>query len=102
MGTPVKKDRVENKMMRTLIDLLVHHCYSLIKNILNNEGPMKSFVRMVFCFLFFMHNAYAVPKHNYDPLLVVVLMVKNEETVMRATLQPYVDAGINSYFAQSY
>jgi len=49
-----------------------------------------------------MHNAYAVPKHNYDPLLVVVLMVKNEETVMRATLQPYVDAGINSYFAQSY
>ncbi len=35
---------------------------------------------------------------NYDPLLVVVVMVKNEETVMRATLQPFLDAGINSYF----
>ena len=58
---------------------------------------MKSFVRVVFCFLFFMHSAYAAVKHNYDPLLVVVLMVKNEETVMRATLQPFVDGGINSY-----
>jgi glycosyltransferase involved in cell wall biosynthesis len=34
---------------------------------------------------------------HYDPLLVVVLMVKNEETVMRATLQPFIDAGIHSY-----
>jgi len=33
----------------------------------------------------------------YDPLLVVVLMVKNEEAVMRDTLQPFVDAGIDSY-----
>lgn len=36
-------------------------------------------------------------RHRYDPLLVVVLMVKDEEHVMQGTLQPYVDAGIKSY-----
>lgn len=33
-----------------------------------------------------------------SPLLVVTLMVKNESDVMASTLQPFVDAGINSYF----
>lgn len=33
-----------------------------------------------------------------DPLLVVVLMVKNEESVIAATLEPFVKAGIDSYF----
>lgn len=33
----------------------------------------------------------------HDPLLVIVLMVKNEAPVIRETLQPFVDAGINSY-----
>jgi len=32
-----------------------------------------------------------------EPLLVVVLMVKNEEKVIIPTLEPYVRAGINSY-----
>jgi tetratricopeptide (TPR) repeat protein len=33
-----------------------------------------------------------------DPLVVAVLMVKNEEPVMQKTLQPLVDAGIKSFF----
>ncbi len=33
-----------------------------------------------------------------DPLLVVVIMVKNEENVINATLEPYIEAGINSFF----
>ena len=33
----------------------------------------------------------------YDPLLVVVIMVKNEAHVMRETLQPFVDAGIDAF-----
>jgi glycosyltransferase involved in cell wall biosynthesis len=33
----------------------------------------------------------------YDPLLVVILMVKNEETVINATLEPYIKAGINDF-----
>lgn len=33
-----------------------------------------------------------------DPLLVIVLMIKNEEQVIEQTLQPYVDAGIQSFF----
>ena len=33
-----------------------------------------------------------------DPLLVAVLMVKNESQVMATTLQPLVDAGIKDYF----
>ena len=32
-----------------------------------------------------------------DPLLVVVLMVKNEESVIHATLKPFIDAGVDSY-----
>jgi len=34
-------------------------------------------------------------KKNYDPLLTVVLMVKNEASVIQDTLQPFVDAVIN-------
>jgi glycosyltransferase involved in cell wall biosynthesis len=58
---------------------------------------MKKYFSHLYAFLFFMQTACAVHSMNYDPLLVVVLMVKNEETVMRATLQPFVDAGINAY-----
>lgn len=34
---------------------------------------------------------------QYNPLLVVVIMVKNEESVINATLEPYIKAGIDSY-----
>lgn len=55
-------------------------------------------IRKFLCGIFlFVHTACIGLQINYDPILVVVLMVKNEETVMRATLQPFVDAGINSY-----
>jgi len=36
--------------------------------------------------------------HAYNPLLTIVLMVKNEAPVIRETLQPFIDAGIDSYF----
>lgn len=58
---------------------------------------MKSKFSFFFGFLFFMYGICLSISSIYDPLLVVVLMVKNEETVMRATLQPFVNAGINSY-----
>lgn len=32
-----------------------------------------------------------------NPLLAIILMVKNEEAAMQPTLQPFIDAGINSY-----
>lgn len=32
-----------------------------------------------------------------DPLLVVVIMVKNEETVIKPTLEPYVKAGVDAF-----
>ncbi len=35
--------------------------------------------------------------HKLDPLLVIVLMVKNETNVICPTLQAFVDAGIQSY-----
>ncbi len=40
------------------------------------------------------HGSIAI---TYDPLLVVVLMVKNESLVIEATLQPFIDAGIDAY-----
>lgn len=33
----------------------------------------------------------------YDPLLVVVIMVKNEASVIQETLQPFVDGGLNHF-----
>jgi hypothetical protein len=59
---------------------------------------MKHILRVIFCFLFVIHTLHAVMQIEYDPLLVVVLMVKNEETVMRATLQPFIDGGVDSFF----
>lgn len=40
----------------------------------------------------------ALSHTSYDPILVAVIMVKNEETVMEATLQPFVDGGVDSFF----
>jgi hypothetical protein len=53
---------------------------------------------MLLSFLFVLQCAYAHEQSIYDPILVVVLMVKNEETVMRATLQPFIDGGVDSFF----
>lgn len=44
----------------------------------------------------FVHAAQQ--KKQERPLLVVVLMVKNEACVIRQTLQPFVDAGVQHYF----
>jgi|GEM_PF-400920 len=35
---------------------------------------------------------------GYDPLLVVVLMVKNEQDVIVPTLKPFVDGGVDAFF----
>jgi hypothetical protein len=59
---------------------------------------MKNVVRGLLSILFFVSTAYAEIKFDYDPILVVVIMVKNEETVMRATLQPFIDGGVDSFF----
>jgi len=52
--------------------------------------------RYFFCisFLFFAQVHSLI---DYNPLLVVILMVKNEEAAMGPTLQPFLDAGIDSY-----
>ncbi|HSC25161.1 MAG TPA: hypothetical protein VLB80_03020 [Candidatus Babeliales bacterium] len=56
-------------------------------------------VLYVFSFVFFfIHSLYTHQESMYDPILVAVLMVKNEATVMRATLQPFVDSGVDSFF----
>src|SRR5438132_5379314 len=62
------------------------------------EGTMKHMIRLIFCLFMCIYNIYAEPHINYNSILVVVLMVKNEETVMRATLQPFIDGGISSFF----
>ena len=59
---------------------------------------MNNMIRLIFAFLFVLQNACANAQFDYDQILVVVLMVKNEETVMRATLQPFVDGGVDSFF----
>lgn len=53
---------------------------------------MKKFLISVFT-LFFLSLSANTP----DPLLVIILMVKNEEAAMQPTLQPFIAAGIQSY-----
>ena len=36
--------------------------------------------------------------HKYNPLIAVVIMVKDEGPVIKKTLQTYCDAGITSFF----
>jgi hypothetical protein len=59
---------------------------------------MKSKIVIFLSLLFLVLNAFSHEQFGYDQMLVVVLMVKNEETVMRATLQPFVDGGVDSFF----
>jgi len=54
--------------------------------------------RIFFCFSLALYCLLYVGQSLCDPLLVVVLMVKNEAQVMAPTLQPFADAGIDSYF----
>lgn len=58
---------------------------------------MKMMLKFLCTLVMCLQCISAILPTAYDPLLVVVLMVKNEETVMRATLQPFIDAGINDY-----
>lgn len=59
---------------------------------------MMKAVRILLIILLYSYGFCAAIECAYDPLLVVVIMVKNEETVMRATLQPFVDGGVRSFF----
>ena len=54
---------------------------------------------MMIILLMMMANATIVfaSYKEYDPLLVVTVMVKNEEEVVCKTLQPFIDARINSF-----
>ncbi len=52
--------------------------------------------------LFFINNIFGNEtklhvQSKHDPLLVVVIMIKNEEKVINATLDPYVKAGVDSF-----
>lgn len=42
-------------------------------------------------------SSYSPATKIKDPLLVVVIMVKNEETVIKDTLKPFIDAGVKHY-----
>lgn len=58
------------------------------------------FVAITCCVMRLVAERSALPLlvRTEKPLLVVVLMVKNEATVICQTLQPFVDAGVQHYF----
>jgi len=53
------------------------------------------FIPLIFFTLYFFYTHTATS--NDKPLLVVILMVKNEDAVMEATLKPFFDAGVQHY-----
>ena len=46
---------------------------------------------------FYASGALIASVECIDPLLIVVIMVKNEETVIKPTLEPYVKAGVKAF-----
>lgn len=59
---------------------------------------------IIFCLILFSHSqiffftqSKSFYKNDQEPLLVIVLMVKNEEKVIKETLQPFIDAGLQHY-----
>src|SRR5436190_22697761 len=59
---------------------------------------MKTLKKFFLFFLLFYINIFLSKSLIYDPILVAVIMVKNEEHVIRETLQPFIDGGIDSFF----
>src|SRR5262245_30205228 len=59
---------------------------------------MKRVSCIVSMVLLLCYSISVIAAQSYDPLLVVVIMVKNEEKVIRATLQPFIDGGVDSFF----
>jgi len=57
---------------------------------------MKIFAHLALCVLLFQQHISTTPQ-KADPLLAVVIMVKNEAEVIEATLQPFFEAGIQHY-----
>ena len=53
---------------------------------------------LLYYLLFSFFAAHIFSYANYDPILVVVIMVKDEEAVMQKTLQPFINGGVNSFF----
>ena len=62
-------------------------------------SSIVSIVLLVFLWMFYgsAKEIRRLQGKYYDPLLVVVLMVKDEEAVMRDTLKPFLDAGLQHY-----
>ncbi len=64
---------------------------------------MKLFVSIVIPLIFFNNLSLSTPQLlpapvvDEKPLLVVIIMVKNEKPVMEATLKPFFDAGVQHY-----
>lgn len=57
----------------------------------------KNLALFSFVVTFFSSFAVASVAQSQDPLIVVVIMVKNEEQVMQPTLQPFIDAKIGHF-----
>jgi len=54
-------------------------------------------ILLLYCALFISITLHTTePAHN--PILVAVIMVKNEEAVIEKTLQPFVDGGVTDFF----
>lgn len=53
--------------------------------------------RLMLAISMVMHVGLAIAAQAYEPLLVVVLMVKNEEAVIIPTLEPFVQGGVEAY-----
>src|SRR5581483_10047631 len=50
-----------------------------------------------FMSLHFIYHINSQVPNNYNPLLVIVIMVKNEAEVIAATLKPFVDGGVEAF-----
>lgn len=82
------------------LDLFFFSRYYMNRNLLSRiskKGLPMNQIKNRCLFLFLLLTSISSFCTEYDPLLVVVIMIKNEAPVIRETLRPFVDAGIKDY-----
>jgi tetratricopeptide (TPR) repeat protein len=81
--------------------IVFHRKIAIINSIIYvyKEGLVMLFfsVLLATCISIYSHSNSVASSEQADSLLAIVLMVKNEETVMVRTLEPFVTAGIQHY-----
>lgn len=82
--------KLKLSLLMSILSCFFLRCHESMPNIKKSGQADSDTIRMT--------NPNKRATEGQYPLLVVVIMIKNEEDVIEATLQPFIDAGVDSFF----